>query len=148
MIALGGEGIGPEVVEATCGILQDARLPVDIVWPPHGEAAVKSHGVPVPDETKAAYAGVRPIKHYEGFRSPLMNPRNIDFVIVRENSEDLYPGREADLADLARALPTLADRAGTRGRLRSRDIRGEDREPGRGRAHRTLRRRATAAARR
>ena len=144
VVALGGEGIGPEVVEATCGILRDARIPVDITWPPQGEAAVRSHGVAVPDDTKAAcaaadavlfgaaggpatsavvaylrwekaaYAGVRPIKYYEGFRSPLVNPRGIDFVIVRENSEGLYPGREGDLADLARALPQLADRVGKR----------------------------------
>jgi isocitrate/isopropylmalate dehydrogenase len=144
IVALGGEGIGPEVVEATCGILHDARFPLDIAWPLHGEAAVTSHGSPMPDETKAAcaaadailfgsaggpatsavvsylrwekaaYAGVRPIKYYAGFNSPLVTPEGIDFVIVRENSEGLYPGREGTLADLARALPDLADRVGKR----------------------------------
>jgi 3-isopropylmalate dehydrogenase len=144
IVALGGEGIGPEVVEATCRIMQEAGFPLDIAWPPHGAAAIASHGAPVPDETKvacaeadavlfgsaggpatsavvgylrwekAAYAGVRPIKYYDGFNSPLANPKGIDFVIVRENSEGLYPGREGDLADLARALPDLADRVGKR----------------------------------
>jgi hypothetical protein len=32
-------------------------------------------------------------------RSPLTDPEGIDFVVIRENSEDLYPGREGDLAD-------------------------------------------------
>jgi isocitrate/isopropylmalate dehydrogenase len=33
-------------------------------------------------------------------------------VLVRENSEGLYPGREGDLADLVRLMPDLADRTG------------------------------------
>lgn len=140
--ALGGEGIGPEVVDATCELLVAAGFPVEIVTPPHGEAAMKVHGTSLPDDTKRrcraadgvlfgaaggpatssvvqwlrwqqdAYAGVRPVKHYPGASSPLANPRDIDFVVVRENSEGLYPGREGDLADLARALPDLRDRIG------------------------------------
>jgi len=59
-----------------------------------------------------AWAGARPIKHYPGVRSPLADPAGIDYVIVRENSEGLYPGREGELADLARVMPDLADRSG------------------------------------
>jgi 3-isopropylmalate dehydrogenase len=59
-----------------------------------------------------AYAGVRPVKYFSGVASPLANPGGIDFVIISENSEGLYPGREGDLADLARALPELRDRVG------------------------------------
>jgi isocitrate/isopropylmalate dehydrogenase len=36
-----------------------------------------------------------------GYRSPLKNPEGIDFVIVRENLEDLYLGIEGDLQDIA-----------------------------------------------
>src|SRR3989441_839154 len=36
----------------------------------------------------------------------------IDYVIVRENSEGIYPGREGELADLARVMPDLRDRSG------------------------------------
>jgi 3-isopropylmalate dehydrogenase len=144
IVALGGEGIGPEVVDATCHVLVAAKFPLKIVTPPHGEAAVKVHGTPIPDEMKTlcetadgilfgaaggpassaiisylrwqreAYANVRPIRYYLGAASPLANPAGIDFVIVRENSEGLYPGREGDLADLARALPQLSDRVGKR----------------------------------
>jgi isocitrate/isopropylmalate dehydrogenase len=142
VVALGGEGIGPEVVGATCDLLVDAGFPVEIVTPPHGEAALKQHGTPVPDETKAlcaradgvlfgaaggpatsavvtwlrwekaAFASVRPVKYYPGAASPLVNPHGIDYVIVRETAEGLYPGREGDLADLARVMPELRDRVG------------------------------------
>ena len=144
VVALGGEGIGVEVVDATCELLAAAGFPLRILTPPHGEAAQRSHGSPVPDETKRlcgaadgilfgaaggpasvavitylrwqqdAYANVRPIKYYEGARSPLADPRGIDFVVLRENMEGLYPAREGDLAELARALPELRDHIGRR----------------------------------
>jgi isocitrate/isopropylmalate dehydrogenase len=59
-----------------------------------------------------AWAGVRPSRFYPGMRSPLADPEGIDLVVVRENSEGMYPGREGDLADLKRALPGLRDRIG------------------------------------
>jgi isocitrate dehydrogenase (NAD+) len=40
------------------------------------------------------YACVRPCKYYAGTRSLLKNPENVDIVIVRENTEDLYAGIE------------------------------------------------------
>jgi isocitrate/isopropylmalate dehydrogenase len=51
IVALGGEGIGVEVVDATCALLTAAGFPLRIVRPPHGESAQRSHGSP-PDETK------------------------------------------------------------------------------------------------
>ncbi len=144
VVALGGEGIGIEVVDATCELLGAAGFPLRILTPPHGESAQTSHGSPVPDETKRlcgqadgilfgaaggpasvavitylrwqqdAYANVRPIKYYEGAASPLANPHGIDFVVLRENMEGLYPAREGDLVDLARAMPDLRDRIGRR----------------------------------
>src|SRR5439155_1059816 len=59
-----------------------------------------------------AWAGVRPAKFYPGMRSPLADPDGIDLVVIRENSEGMYPGREGDIAELARALPTVRDRFG------------------------------------
>jgi isocitrate/isopropylmalate dehydrogenase len=59
-----------------------------------------------------AWAGMRPAKFYAGMRSPLADPDGIDFVVIRENSEGMYPGREGEIADLARALPGLRDRFG------------------------------------
>jgi len=124
IVALGGAGIGIEAVDAACELLLAAGFPVEILTPPHAEAAVKTQGVPLPDETKrlcreadgvlsgaaggpassavvgwlrweqGAYAGVRPIKYYTGAASPLAHPEGIDLVILRENSQGLYPGRE------------------------------------------------------
>jgi isocitrate/isopropylmalate dehydrogenase len=142
MVALGGEGIGPEVIDVTCEVMVKGGVPVEILTPPHGEGAIKSHGHPIPDETKrlcesadgvlfgaaggpptsavvgwlrwekGTYASVRPVKHYPGASSPLAHPAGIDYVIVRELSEGLYPGREGELADLARAIPDLKDKFG------------------------------------
>ena len=144
VVALGGEGIGPEVVDVTCDLLVKSGMPIEIVTPPHGAPAIKSHGHAMPDETKRScehadgvlfgaaggpptsavvgwlrweqgtYASVRPVKHYPGASSPLAHPEGIDYVIVRELSEGLYPGREGELADLARAMPELADKFGRR----------------------------------
>jgi isocitrate/isopropylmalate dehydrogenase len=144
VVALGGEGIGPEVVDVTCELLVKSGMPVEILTPPHGGPAIKSHGHPIPDETKricesadgvlfgaaggpptsavvgwlrwekGTFASVRPVKHYPGASSPLAHPEGIDYVIVRELSEGLYPGREGELADLARAMPGLKDRFGRR----------------------------------
>jgi isocitrate/isopropylmalate dehydrogenase len=141
VVALPGEGIGIECVDATCELLAAAGMPIKILTPPQGEAALKSHGSPLPESTKQAareadgvlfgaagpastavvswlrwemqaWAGVRPIKFYPGMRSPLAQPEGIDYILLRENSEGLYPGREGDLADLARVMPDLRDRSG------------------------------------
>ena len=50
---------------------------------------------------KDTYANVRPCRFLPGCLSPLAAPEGIDFVIVRENLEDLYVGVEGDLAELA-----------------------------------------------
>ena len=50
---------------------------------------------------KHTYANVRPCRHLPGCASPLASPAGIDFVIVRENLEDLYVGVEGDLSALA-----------------------------------------------
>src|SRR5262245_1866453 len=135
VVALPGEGIGIEVVDAACEIMSGAGMPLKIVTPSQGEPGT------VPEETKRAcreadavlfgaagprtsavvgwlrwemdaWAGVRPAKFYTGMRSPLADPEGIDFVVIRENSEGIYPGREGDLAELGRALPGLRDRFG------------------------------------
>jgi len=49
------------------------------------------------------YANVRPIRWRPGLPSPLRHPEGIDYVIVRENCEDLYCGIEGDLAALLRS---------------------------------------------
>ena len=52
VVALGGDGIGPEVVEATLTCLEALGAPLDIVKPPHGPETRKSRGTPFPDELR------------------------------------------------------------------------------------------------
>jgi isocitrate dehydrogenase len=40
------------------------------------------------------YACVRPVRYYQGVPSPLRHPEQIDVVIFRENTEDVYAGIE------------------------------------------------------
>ena len=40
------------------------------------------------------YACVRPVKYYQGVPSPVKHPEQVDIVIYRENTEDVYSGIE------------------------------------------------------
>ncbi|QMU56235.1 MAG: NADP-dependent isocitrate dehydrogenase [Candidatus Mycalebacterium zealandia] len=40
------------------------------------------------------YVCLRPVRWYEGVPSPVKSPQNVDMVIFRENSEDIYAGIE------------------------------------------------------
>jgi 3-isopropylmalate dehydrogenase len=61
------------------------------------------------------YAGVRPIRSYDGPRSPLRDPAGVDYVIVRENTEGLYAGRPGGsrVTDEVAADTSIVTRAGT-----------------------------------
>ena len=48
VVALPGEGIGVEVVDATCEIMTAAGIPVKILTPPQ----IEHPGSPVPEETR------------------------------------------------------------------------------------------------
>ncbi len=40
------------------------------------------------------YACIRPVRYYQGTPSPVSHPENLDIVIFRENTEDVYSGIE------------------------------------------------------
>jgi len=40
------------------------------------------------------YSCVRPVSYYSGVPSPVLHPENVDMVIFRENTEDIYAGIE------------------------------------------------------
>ena len=40
------------------------------------------------------YACVRPVQYFDGVPSPVKNPQDVDMVIFRENTEDIYAGIE------------------------------------------------------
>jgi isocitrate/isopropylmalate dehydrogenase len=129
VVVIEGEDAAPEAVRPSIEILESLSLPIEFVRPPVGLSAQKSLGSTFPDEARQAidasaatlfgstsgpsvralfylrwgrntYANVRPVRWLPGFRSPLAAPDGIDFVIVRENLEDLYVGIEGDLATL------------------------------------------------
>ena len=138
IVLLGGEGIGPEVVEATATVVQHLVPSVVFERPVHGEEAIAKHGTPIPPETKEAcrnadavlygatwkhckevlrylrwgmqtFANLRPALSRPGLRSPLKNDVPLDILIVRENLEGEYPTREGDLAELNRRWPEFTD---------------------------------------
>ena len=176
IVALPGEGIGIEVVDAACELMTAAGMPVKILTPPQHDAGGPAAGAPSPTSTRRAareadavlfgaagpstsgvvawlrwemeaWGGVRPAKFYRGMRSPLADPDGIDLVVIRENSEGMYPGPRGRPRRAQAGAAGLARPAGARARrLRRGALRGEGGDaPGR-RAHRALRLRGGAEA--
>src|SRR5262245_16730644 len=119
-----GDGTGPELAEATRRVLEATGVEFDWDEHPAGEDVYNEEGTPFPDRTLESikrngvgikgptttpvgsgfrsinvqlrkeldlYSCIRPCKLYEGVRSAF---DDVDIVIVRENTEDLYAGIE------------------------------------------------------
>jgi len=119
-----GDGIGPEVAKATQTAIAATGVEIDWTVVDAGIDVMESYGTPLPDHvlesirhTKVAikgpittpigsgfrsvnvairkeldlYANLRPAKSIAGVRSAFTN---VDLIIVRENTEDLYAGIE------------------------------------------------------
>lgn len=123
-----GEDAAPEVVVPTVQLLEGMKLDIEFVWIETGDEAVAKYGASFPESAKKAidesdcaitgstrnirgvhgylrwgkkcFANIRPTKYVPGLRSPLKNPEGIDFIIMRENLEGLYPGWEGDIEQL------------------------------------------------
>jgi 3-isopropylmalate dehydrogenase len=52
IVALGGDGVGPEVMEVTCNLLEQAAFDLAIVKPFCGAEAFKAQGNAFPDEAR------------------------------------------------------------------------------------------------
>ena len=119
-----GDGIGPELAEATVGVLEATGIAFTWDEQQAGEAAIATEGTPLPDRvvdsirrTGVALKGPITTPVGTGFRSVNVGLRQtlelyanvrparsmvgvesrytgIDLVIVRENTEDLYAGIE------------------------------------------------------
>jgi isocitrate dehydrogenase (NAD+) len=119
-----GDGVGPEICSASVRVLEATGVEFDWDVQQAGEAAIAEFGTPLPDHVLESvrknrvalkgpittpvgsgfrsvnvalrqaldlYALVRPVKAYKGAR----NLRDdLDFIIVRENTEDIYAGLE------------------------------------------------------
>jgi len=119
-----GDGVGPEVSEATRRVLEATGVKFEWDVQNAGLGVMEKYGTPMPEHVLASirrnkvaikgplttpigkgirsvnvalrkeldlYALVRPCKSYPGVRSRY---DNIDLVIVRENTEDIYAGIE------------------------------------------------------
>src|SRR5258708_384947 len=112
-----GEGIGPEVAAATRRVLESAGVQID--WEEiagrSDNSAVESvrrnrvalkgpmataiaGGAPSVNvalrKTLDLYANLRPVKNVPGVKSHFAN---VDLILVRENTEDLYSGLEHEV---------------------------------------------------
>ena len=60
------------------------------------------------------YACVRPVRWYRGVPSPVRHPERVDMVIFRENTEDVYAGKEVEAgsAEARRLLDYLRSELG------------------------------------
>lgn len=60
------------------------------------------------------YVCLRPVRYFAGTPSPVKHPENVDMVIFRENTEDIYAGIEwpAESAEAQRMISFLRDEMG------------------------------------
>lgn len=119
-----GDGIGPEVISAAKDVIDAAGVKINWDIQHAGEEGIKEYGTPLPEQVitsikknKVAlkgpvttpvstgfrsinvelrkkldlFANIRPAKTYQGI---LSRYENVDLVVVRENTEDLYAGVE------------------------------------------------------
>jgi isocitrate dehydrogenase (NAD+) len=119
-----GDGIGPEVADAVVSVLEAAGAPLEFEEAVVGRRAEETEGDPLPQavldtirknglalkgpvatpigkgfssvnvrlrKTLDLYANLRPVHTVPGVRTRF---ENVDLVIIRENTEDLYSGLE------------------------------------------------------
>jgi len=141
-----GDGTGPELAQVTKDVLDATGVEFDWREVDAGVDVMKERGTPLPDEvldsireTKTCikapittpvgtgfrsvnvalrktfdlYACVRPCKTYEGVRSRYSD---IDLVVFRENTEDLYAGIEFEKGSVEahRLIETIEELSSTR----------------------------------
>lgn len=124
-----GDGIGPEVTKAMVKVVEASGIKIDWEEVEAGEALIEKYNTAIPDhvlesikKNKIAikgpittpvgkgfksvnvtlrqsldlYVNLRPIKSFKGIKSRY---EDVDLVIVRENTEDLYAGIEYKIGD-------------------------------------------------
>jgi len=65
-------------------------------------------------QTLDLYACIRPIRYYEGVESPVKRPQDVDMIVFRENTEDVYAGIEyaSGTPEAKRLIAFLRDELG------------------------------------
>jgi isocitrate/isopropylmalate dehydrogenase len=129
VVVIEGDDASPEAMRPAVELIDSLDVDIQWIYPAVGEEAIQTSGSAFPDETRAVidssdttffgstsgsstaalfylrwgketFANVRPCRYLPGAASPLSHPADIDFVIVRENLEDMYMGLEGPLQDL------------------------------------------------
>jgi isocitrate dehydrogenase (NAD+) len=123
-----GDGVGPEVTRATVGVIEAAGATIDWDEQLGGKAALQAVKNPIPDALLASikknrvalkgpletsighgyrsvnvtlrkyfdlYANLRPVRSLRGVKSSFSD---VDLIVVRENTEDVYSGIEHQVA--------------------------------------------------
>jgi isocitrate dehydrogenase (NAD+) len=140
-----GDGIGPEVTDAVVSILEASGVSIDWERHLAGAAAVERTGTTLPPDLLESirrntvalkgpvatpigegftsvnvglrkgldlYANLRPVWNLPSVRSRF---EDVDLVIVRENTEDLYAGLEHEVVPgVVESLKIITERASTR----------------------------------
>ncbi|HEX2446374.1 MAG TPA: isocitrate/isopropylmalate family dehydrogenase, partial [Vicinamibacterales bacterium] len=140
-----GDGIGPEVTDAVVAVLKAAGVAIDWDRHDAGITAFEKSGASLPEELLASicrnkvalkgpvttpigegftsvnvglrqalnlYANLRPVSNLPGVASRFSN---VDLVIVRENTEDLYSGLEhVVVPGVVESLKIITEKASTR----------------------------------
>ena len=142
---IAGDGIGPEVVSATVRVIEATGVKIEWDSQMAGAMAIATEGTPLPQKTLDSiranglalkgptttpiggghasinvalrkgldlYANVRPIKTLPGVKSRY---DNVDLVIIRENTEDLYSGLEhVVVPGVVESIKVITEKASTR----------------------------------
>lgn len=127
---IGGDDAAPEVVRPTVEILRQLAPDIRFTEAISGREAQAQYGETFPAVTRDAidaadctlfgasggpsrpvlwylrwgketYVNIRPVRWRPGYLSPMRYPDRIDYVIVRDNLEGMYPPREGDLSELS-----------------------------------------------
>jgi isocitrate dehydrogenase (NAD+) len=140
-----GDGVGPEVTEAVLGILEKAGACVAFEEVSAGLESLRAQGDPLPPavlesirkngaalkgplttpvgggfksvnvrlrQSLDLYANLRPVKNFANVPSRF---QNVDLVVVRENTEDLYAGLEhVVVPGVVESLKIITEKASTR----------------------------------
>ncbi|MDO8690576.1 MAG: isocitrate/isopropylmalate dehydrogenase family protein [Dehalococcoidia bacterium] len=140
-----GDGIGPEIMEATRRVLEATGVAFEWEMQEAGEVVMSRYGVPLPEhvlesirKNKVAlkgpittpvgkgfrsvnvalrleldlYANLRPCRSLPGIKTPFPD---VDLVVVRENTEDLYGGIEHMVGeDAAESIKIITRKASQR----------------------------------
>lgn len=140
-----GDGIGPEIVGSAVRVLNASGVPIDWEEKKAGQCAIEEFGRPIPEETLESircsgvalkgpftnivgkgfpspnqtlrsklnlFANLRVAKTFEGVKNRYSD---VDLVVVRECTEDVYAGAEQKInEDAAVAIKSITRFASTR----------------------------------